>query len=86
MSEMYAKICRWENLRLAHHQAARGKRDKRAMKSPGDEAAPDKIWLNHPKSPIHWSPFSSPANSSPGGVVAKRSPFNVLTFMTARRT
>lgn len=30
MSEMYAKICRWENLRLAHHKAARGKRGKRA--------------------------------------------------------
>jgi RNA-directed DNA polymerase len=27
---MYAKICDWENLRLAHRKAARGKRGKRA--------------------------------------------------------
>jgi retron-type reverse transcriptase len=30
MSEMYEKICRWENLRLAHYKAARSKRGKRA--------------------------------------------------------
>jgi RNA-directed DNA polymerase len=30
MAEMYQKICNWENLRLAHHKAARGKRGKRA--------------------------------------------------------
>jgi hypothetical protein len=29
MGEMYARICTWENLRLAHHKAARGKRGKR---------------------------------------------------------
>jgi RNA-directed DNA polymerase len=29
MGEMYARICSWENLRLAHHKAARGKRGKR---------------------------------------------------------
>jgi hypothetical protein len=30
MDEMYARICNWENLRLAHQKAARGKRGKRA--------------------------------------------------------
>jgi RNA-directed DNA polymerase len=30
MGEMYARICSWENLRLAHRKAARGKRGKRA--------------------------------------------------------
>jgi len=27
---MYARICNWENLRLAHREAARGKRGRRA--------------------------------------------------------
>jgi retron-type reverse transcriptase len=30
MADMYAKICSWENLRLAHHKAARGKRGQAA--------------------------------------------------------
>jgi RNA-directed DNA polymerase len=30
MGEMYARICSWENLRLAHREAARGKRGKGA--------------------------------------------------------
>ncbi len=30
MGEVYAKIYDWENLRLAHHKASRGKRGKRA--------------------------------------------------------
>ena len=30
VSEMYARICSWENLRLAHRKAARGKRGKQA--------------------------------------------------------
>ena len=30
MSEMYAKICSWENLRLAYEKAARGKRGRPA--------------------------------------------------------
>jgi RNA-directed DNA polymerase len=30
MGEMYARICSWENLRLAYQKAARGKRGKRA--------------------------------------------------------
>ncbi len=30
MGEMYDRICSWENLRLAHRKAARGKRGKRA--------------------------------------------------------
>lgn len=30
MGELYARICSWENLWLAHRKAARGKRGKRA--------------------------------------------------------
>ena len=26
MDELYTQVCNWENLRLAHHKAARGKR------------------------------------------------------------
>ena len=30
MGEMYAKICSWDNLRLAHRKAAKGKRGRPA--------------------------------------------------------
>ncbi len=35
MGEMYARICSWENLGLAHRKAARGKRGKGAAANGG---------------------------------------------------